>query len=98
MNAAQLRTNPISPDSGTYSPNGTRCILSYLALIPCPVRRNALFKKAPPGAAQEDGRRRLRPDDRRGRRARGLAGQLLVAVHDLGLVARIPLERLLDRG
>ncbi len=44
MNSAQLRTNPISPDSGTYSPKGTSWILSYRPTMPRSVRRNAVLR------------------------------------------------------
>jgi hypothetical protein len=46
MNSAQPLTNPITLDSGTYSPNGTKWILSYLLTIPRSVNKNAVLRRS----------------------------------------------------
>ena len=51
MNSAQPLTNPMSLESGTYSPNGTRWILSYLPMIPRSVTRNAALVRRLGGAS-----------------------------------------------
>src|SRR5215470_16088475 len=44
MNSAQPLTKPSTHDSGTYSPNGTRWILSYLPTMPRSSSRNAVLR------------------------------------------------------
>ena len=52
MNSAQPLTNPIRPESGTYSPNGTRWILSYLPDDPLSGQEKRAVAE-PPGHAVE---------------------------------------------
>ena len=44
MNSAQPLTKPITPESGTYSPNGTSWILSYLFTMPRSSSKNAVLR------------------------------------------------------